>query len=129
MPHDFRRTWMDQCQAAEDILEQFGPDKALGYLIGEKFVNAIRAAPRYPEVAAELPMFAARIREIVDPQDLRRWFVTVRRVGPLGHAASEEQFQTFVAAGAVEENPVTSAEEILALERARELLNIGDAHA
>jgi len=125
----FRDTWTDQCEAAENICERFGLEKGIGYLVGEKFLNAIRAAPRHPEVAAELPAFAARIREIIDPQELRRWFTTVRRVGPLGHAASEEQFQTFVAAGAVEENPVTSAEEILALERARELLNIGDAHA
>ena len=103
--------------------------KAIDYLVGEKFINGIRAATRHPEVAAELPGFSARISEIFAPHELHGWFATVRRVGPLGHAASEEQCQAFVADGAVDENPVIAAETILALERAGALLNIGDSHA
>lgn len=36
---DFRDTWTDQCEAAEDIRERFGIEKAIGYLVGEKFIE------------------------------------------------------------------------------------------
>ncbi len=33
--------WIDQCQAARDIREEWGTRKALGYLVGEKLLNYI----------------------------------------------------------------------------------------
>jgi hypothetical protein len=119
---DFRNTWIEQCEAAEEIRENFGKEKAIGYLVGEKFINALRDALRYPEVQAEIPAFAARIREIVEPQDLITWFANVRRIGALGHIATEAQYQLLVEADALESGPVAVAEDILALERAREIL-------
>ncbi len=120
--NDFRSTWTEQCEAAEGIREQFGPDKALGYLVGEKFVTALRYAHSYPDMAKGIPEFAARIREIFDPHELTAWFSTVRRLGPLGHTVSEEEYQALDAAGAIGDDPVSGAEEVLALDRARELL-------
>ncbi|MGH7354686.1 MAG: hypothetical protein ACRELS_08960 [Candidatus Rokuibacteriota bacterium] len=35
--------WIEQCEAAWDIREAFGLQKALGYLIGEKLLNLPRA--------------------------------------------------------------------------------------
>lgn len=122
MPHDFRSTWTEQCEAAEGIREQFGPDKALGYLVGEKFVTALRYAGSYPDLAKEIPEFAARIREAFEQHELIAWFSTVRRLGPLGHAASDVEYEALDAAGAIGGDPVSGAEEILALDRARELL-------
>ena len=122
MPHDFRSTWIDQCEAAEGIREQFGAEKALGYLVGEKFVTALRYARSYPDLAKEIPEFAARIREIFDPHELTAWFSTVRHLGPLGHTVSEEEYQVLDAAGAIGGDPVSGAEEVLAFDRARELL-------
>ena len=119
---DFRDTWIEQCEAAEEIRENFGKEKAIGYLVGEKFNNALRDAPRYPEVQAELPTFAARIREIIEPHDLITWFANVRRIGALGHIATEEQHQFLVEANALESGPVAVAEDILALELARKIL-------
>ena len=120
--NDFRDTWMEQCEAAEGIREQFGSDKALGYLVGEKFVTAVRYARSYPDLAKEIPEFAARIREIFEAHELTTWFSTVRRLGPLGHTVSDEEYQVLDAAGAIDDNPVSGAEEVLALDRARELL-------
>ena len=120
--NDFRDTWMEQCEAAEGIREQFGSDKALGYLVGEKFVTAVRYARSYPDLAKEIPEFAARIREIFEAHELTTWFSTVRRLGPLGHTVSDEEYQVLDAAGAIDDDPVSGAEEVLALDRARELL-------
>ena len=80
------------------------------------------AAPQHAEVAAELPGFAARIREIVEAHELRVWFDTVRRIGPLGHAASDAAYEALAAAGSIGDDPVLGAEEVLALDRARDLL-------
>ena len=32
-----------QTEAARSILEEFGPEKSMGYLIGEKFLNGMHA--------------------------------------------------------------------------------------
>lgn len=118
----FRSTWIDQCEAAENIREQFGAEKAIGYLVGEKFVTALRYARSHPDLAKEIPEFAARVRKNFETHELTAWFSTVRRLGPLGHTVSDEEYQVLAATGAIGDNPVSGAEEVLALERARELL-------
>lgn len=40
-PHNI---WIEQCEAATAIEDEFGTDKALAYLIGEKFINFLEAA-------------------------------------------------------------------------------------
>lgn len=44
-PHDIGR---DQCVAALTIQGQFGTAKALGYLVGQKLLNHVRAAETRP---------------------------------------------------------------------------------
>jgi hypothetical protein len=41
---DFQRIWIDQSEAAKGIEAEFGTQKALDYLIGEKFINFLDAA-------------------------------------------------------------------------------------
>ena len=36
--------WIEQCEAAKGIESEFGTQKALSYLIGEKFINFLEAA-------------------------------------------------------------------------------------
>ena len=36
----FCDVWIEQCEAAEQIEDEFGTQKALDYLIGEKFLNS-----------------------------------------------------------------------------------------
>lgn len=47
---EFSDIWIEQCDAARDIRESWGTQKALGYLIGEKFLNYIRASDSRPDV-------------------------------------------------------------------------------
>ena len=119
---EFQKIWIEQCEAGRGIRERFGLQKALGYLIGEKFINFLRAAADRPEFAGEVPAFAAEIVDIFDRAEIRTYLDTVRRVGPLGHTATDEEYAVLLEAGAVDESPVRWAQEILLIERARELL-------
>lgn len=119
---DFHLSWQDQCDAARDIRERFGTEKALGYLVGEKLMNFVRAFGDSPEFHAELPKFVAEVRDIFDVVELRHYLDSVKRLGALGHVCSDEEFDTFRAHGAIEESPVHGAEDILVMEQIRELL-------
>lgn len=119
---EFHKIWVDQCDAARDILEAFGLEKALGYLIGEKFLNFLRIADQDPAFAGEVPEFIEEIRQIFDQTEIRAYLDEVRRVGPLGHTASDQAYEEMRDAGAIDEDPVEWAEEILLIERAKQLL-------
>lgn len=118
----FHEIWIDQCEAARGIREAFGLPKALGYLIGEKFLNFLRAADQDPAFAGEVPRFVAEIQQIFDRGEIEAYLDTVHRVGALGHVASEEVYEEMREAGAVEEDPVQWAQDILLIERAKGLL-------
>jgi hypothetical protein len=70
-------------------------DKAMGYLIGEKFLNFLQASDGHPEFAAELPRFVEAIKEIFEPGEIRAYLDGTRRVGALGHTASDEEYEEF----------------------------------
>lgn len=122
MHHQPRSLWLDQCNAAEDIRDQHGLTKAIGYLVGEKFINLLRDLSAHPERESEVTPFAAKIRDIFDIHELAGWFANTRRIGSLGHILDEDEHDTLVEANALDTNPVAGAEDVLAFERARELL-------
>ena len=68
---EFSNIWIEQCEAARDIRDSWGPTKALGYLIGEKLLNYIRASDSDPSWAAKLPLFTAEIQRIFTTDELR----------------------------------------------------------
>jgi hypothetical protein len=119
---EFHKIWIAQCEAARDIREAYGREKALGYLIGEKLVDFVRAADRHPEFADELPRFLAVIQQIFQPWELREYLDGIRRVGALGHVCTHEEFEALLTAGAIDEDPVRGAEDVLIVERIKELL-------
>ena len=90
---EFSDIWIEQCDAARDIREAWGTRKALGYLIGEKLLNHIRAADSDPSWAAKLPLFAAEIKRIFTSEELGAYFATTTRVGSIGHVATDEQIR------------------------------------
>ena len=118
---DFQKIWIDQCEAARDIREGFGLEKAIGYPVGERFLNFLEASDRHPEFAAELPGFVEEVKEIFEPGESQAYLDGVHRVGALGHIASDEAYEEMQAAGAFAEDAVERAEQIL-LERTRALL-------
>ena len=91
----FHKIWIDQCEAAEQIEADYGTEKALGYLIGEKFLNFLEAAESQPDWRAEIPAFVAKIKEIFKPWQIAEFLETARRLGALGHASDEEGHKLF----------------------------------
>ena len=63
---EFHKIWIAQCEAARNLKDAFGVDKALGYLIGEKFLNFLQASDGPPGVRGR----AAAVRR-GDQGDLR----------------------------------------------------------
>ncbi|PIS47710.1 MAG: hypothetical protein COT17_01955 [Elusimicrobia bacterium CG08_land_8_20_14_0_20_51_18] len=118
----FHKIWMGQCDAARGIKERFGDRKALGYLIGEKLINFVEAADERPEFARELPAFLAEIKEIFPAEVLRHYLENVERTGPLGHVLTKEEHDFMRMAGAVEEDAVDRAEDVIILKRIKDML-------
>jgi hypothetical protein len=106
--------------------EEFGTiwehGKALGYLVGEKLLNYIRAADSDSSWQANVPKFAAEIHQIFSDEELQAYFATATRIGVTGHVCTEEQYETMRDAGAVDEDVATGAADALLFERARALL-------
>jgi hypothetical protein len=119
---EFSNIWIAQCDAARGIRDEWGTRKALGYLVGEKFLNYIRAADSGPSWGANVPKFAAKIYRIFTDAELQAYFATATRVGAAGHLCTEAQYRTMRDAGALSEDVVTGATDALLFEHARALL-------
>ncbi|MEZ6121128.1 MAG: hypothetical protein R3C28_31805 [Pirellulaceae bacterium] len=52
--------WIEQCEAAENIENDFWHAKGLDYLIGEKFLNFLEAAESDTDFRDELPDFRSQ---------------------------------------------------------------------
>ena len=59
-----------QADAARGILEDFGPEKAMGYLIGEKFLNFLEVAETDRKWRETIPAFVAEIKALFEPWQL-----------------------------------------------------------
>jgi len=110
------------CDAARNILDHFGAEKAMGYLIGEKFLNFLEVAETDGEWRGAIPAFVAEILSIFEPHQLAEYLNTPRRLGALGHVASEETHRMFRAELDDSEKAREHARDLLLLEWAKELL-------
>lgn len=115
-------TWTSQCDAARGILDDFGTEKALGYLIGEKFFSFLEAAEHDPEWRAEVPAFVVETKEIFEPWQLSEFLDTPKRLGALGHTADDEGHAAFRSQMDEEDIVRDDARNLMLLEWARELL-------
>lgn len=121
-PIEFHKIWIDQCEAAEQIEADYGTEKALGYLIGEKLLNFLEVAESRPVWRAEIPHFVAKIKEIFESWQIAEFFEKPRRLGALGHASDEEGHKLFRSQVEESENLREDARNLLLVERAREWL-------
>ena len=119
---EFQKIWIEQCEAASGIKERFGAGKAIGYLIGEKLLAIVQEANNCPQFAKEIPNFIAEVKEIFELWEIRQYFENVRRVGTLGHVCNDEEAELFLKAGAVKEDPVRDAQNMLTMERIKTML-------
>ena len=79
---EFCKIWVEKSDAARMIEDEFGTDKALRYLIGEKFLDYLEAAEKLPDNRAELPAFVAEIKTIFEPWQLAEYLETARQCEP-----------------------------------------------
>ena len=115
------------CDAARNILDDFGPEMAMGYLIGEKFLNYLEVAESNGEWRQAIPAFVAKIREIFEPWQLADYLNSPRRLGALGHTADDEAHRLLRGELGGEEQVREDARNLMLLEWARELLLEEDA--
>lgn len=118
-PH---KLWIEQCEATYGIREKFGVEKALGYLIGEKLLYFVRASDSDPQFKEQLPHFLKGVKDIFLPHEIRGYLDTVRNTGSSAHVLEPEDLEFMREAGAFEEDPVQSAEDIMIVERLKALL-------
>jgi hypothetical protein len=85
------KRWIEQCEAARGIEDEFGTPRALDYLVGEKFLNFLEAAETHPEFRAEIPEFVAEIRAIFEPWQLAEYLEVARQTGPFDPSLYDEE--------------------------------------
>ncbi|MGA3127787.1 MAG: hypothetical protein ABSD13_13830 [Candidatus Korobacteraceae bacterium] len=125
----FHKIWIDPCEATEGIRDQYGLQRALDYLIGEKLFSFVHAAEQTPEFAAELPHFVTEIRRTFTAQEICSYLDDLERSKFLSppEPEPEEEFdlddEDFE--DGVLDNPVLGAQEILRFARVREMLQAG----
>ncbi len=111
-----------KCDAARNILEDFGPEKATGYLIGEKFLNFLEVAERDAEWRQAIPAFVAEIKEMFEAWQLADYLNRPRRLGALGHTADDEGHRLLREELEDEEKTREDARNLMLLEWAKEVL-------
>jgi hypothetical protein len=79
---EYHKIWIEQCEAAEQIEGEFELQKALEYLIGEKFLNFLEAAEMDSNFKAEIPAFVAKIHTIFERWQLAQYLETARETEP-----------------------------------------------
>ena len=79
---EFHKIWIEQCEAARGIEDEFGVQKALDYLIGDKFLNFLEVAETDADFRAEIPAFVAKIKAIFERWQLAEYLETARETEP-----------------------------------------------
>ncbi len=77
-----REIWSVQCEMAKVIENQFGTDKALKYLVEQKFIDFLEAAEADAAFRAEIPAFVDEIKTIFEPWQLRECLENARQTEP-----------------------------------------------
>jgi hypothetical protein len=116
------KIWAEQCEAARGIEDEFGTDKALDYLIGEKFLHFLEVAETNAEFRAEILAFVAEIRTIFEPWQLAEFLQTARQAEPFDPGLYDEDEDPEVIEMERQEDIRRSARDLLLVEQAREWL-------
>ena len=87
-PH---KIWIEQCEAAENIEGEFGTQKALDYLVGEKFLNFLEVAETNADFRAEITAFVGKLKTIFERWQLAQYLETARQTEPFDTSLFEPQ--------------------------------------
>ena len=80
-PKTPKEIFAEWCEAARGIDENFGTEKAMGYLIGEKMLNFLEVAETDREWRQAIPAFVAEIKSMFEAWKLADFLNTPRRLG------------------------------------------------
>lgn len=119
------KIWIEQCEAARGIEDEFGTDKALKYLVEEKFLSFLEAAERDPAFRAEIPAFVAEIRTIFEPWQLAECLGKARkteRFDPTLYDEEDEDYDPEFIEMDRKDDLRRCANDMLVVERAKEWL-------
>ena len=125
---NLHKIWIEQCEAAKGIEDEFGSVNAMKYLVGEKFLNYLNAAEKDAEFRAELPAFVAEIKTIFEPWQIAEYLERAGWTEPFDPSSYEEEGESpeFIEMER-KDNIRRVANEMLLIERAKEwLLEGGD---
>jgi hypothetical protein len=125
---EFHKIWIEQCEATEGIRDQYGLQRALDYLIGEKLFSFVAAAERESEFAAELPLFVNEVRQIFSAQEISSYLDDLERSKFLSPPEPEDDadLDDDDFEDVIPDNPVLGAQELLRFARVKEMLQAGD---
>jgi hypothetical protein len=116
------RTWIEQCEAARGIEDQFGTGKALDYLVGEKFLDFLEAAEARADLREDIPAFVAEIRAIFEPWRLAEHLETARHTERFDAGIYDEEDDPGLVEDERRADIRRCAGDLLVVERAREWL-------
>src|SRR5258706_432410 len=85
------KIWMEQCETARGIEDEFGTQKALAYLVGEKFLNFLEAAEKDSSFQDELPAFVTEIKRLFEPWQLAEYLEKARQTEPFDPSIYEDE--------------------------------------
>jgi hypothetical protein len=115
---DLCKIWMEQCEAARGIEDEFGTQPALAYLVAEKFLNFLEAADKDPAFRAEVPAFVAEIQRLFEPWQLAECLETARQTEPFDPSLYEGDAPDFIEMER-QSDLRRSAADLLLVERAK----------
>jgi hypothetical protein len=121
---DLSKIWIEQCEAARGIEEEYGTPQAMEYLVGDKFINFLEAADDHASFRSEIPAFVAEIKQIFERWQLAAYLEVAKQSEPFDPALFDGDEETD--AEDVEDmrkNDIRQCtRDLLLMERAREWL-------
>ncbi len=120
---NLHKIWIEQCEATRGIKDHFGTERAIKYLVGEKFIHYLEAAEKDAEFRAELPAFVAEIKTIFEHWQIAEYLEKAGWTEPFDPSIYEEEDDTPESIEMERKDNIRRvANEILMLERAKEWL-------
>jgi len=125
MAMNLAKIWIEQCEAARGIEDEFGSVEAMKYLVGEKLMNYLQAAETDALFRAELPAFVAEIKTVFEKWQLAEYLETAGWTEPFDpslYDEDDEDYNPEFIEMERKDNLRRVAKELLMLERAKEWL-------
>jgi hypothetical protein len=119
---EYSEIWIEQCVAARDIRDAWGTKKALGYLVGEKFLNYLRVSDSSSDWREKIPLFTEEIKRIFTVEELKLYFATTTRIGSAAHVVTDGEYEFMREAGMFVDDVISGAADAILFKRARALL-------